>query len=99
MAPHQLYFVGEVFIVGNKSSLTLFCYKRFQSKLLSFFCLKCRVLSKQELIPSSIVLVTVKKWLVLRNNLDYTDTNFRAKVQPHQPSVLIIYPTQLLKYF
>ena len=36
--------------------------------------------------------------LNLRNKLNYTHTKIGAKVQPHQPSVLIVYPTQMLKY-
>ena len=59
-------------------------------------CVKWRVFSNQELILSSIVLATLKEWLVLRNKLDYTHTNVYAKVQPHQPSVLIVFPTQML---
>ena len=59
-------------------------------------CVKWRVFSNQELILSSIVLVTLKQWLVLRNKLDYTHPNVHAKVQPHQPSVLIVFPTQIL---
>ena len=59
-------------------------------------CVKWRVFSNQELILSSIVLVTLKKWLVLRNKLDFTHTNVHAEVQPHQPSVLIVLPTQML---
>ena len=60
-------------------------------------CVKWRVFSNQELILSSIVLATLKEWLVLRNKLDYTHTNVYAKVQPHdQPSLLIVFPTQML---
>ena len=61
-------------------------------------CVKLRVFSKQELILSLIVLVTLKKWFVLRNKLNYTHTKIEAKVEPHQPSVFIVYPTQMLKY-
>ena len=53
---------------------------------------------KQGLILSSIVLVTSNKWLVLRNKLNYSHTKIRAKVQPHQPSILFVYPTQMLNY-
>ena len=28
----------------------------------------------------------------------YTHKNVGAKVQPHQPSILVVFPTQLLKY-
>ena len=56
------------------------------------------VFPNQELILGSIVLVILKEWLVLRNKLDYTHTNVDAKVQPHQPSVLIVFQTQMLKY-
>ena len=59
-------------------------------------CVKWRVFSNQELILSLIVLVTLKEWLVLRNKLDYTHTNVHAEVKPHQPSVLIVFPTQKL---
>ena len=54
----------------------------------------------QELILSPIVLVTLREWLVLRKKLNYTHTKIEAKVQPHQPSVLIVYPThwEMLKY-
>ena len=52
----------------------------------------------EELILSSIVLVTLKEWLVLRYLLNYTHTNVGAKVQPHQLWVLIVFPSQLLKY-
>ena len=33
-----------------------------------------------------------------RNKLNCTHTNIGAKVQPHQPSILSVYPTQMLKY-
>ena len=82
----------------NKSSLTFFEWKRFLWRLLRLVCVKWRVFSKQELILSSIVLVTFKEWLVLRNKLNYNHTNAGAKVQPHQPSVLIVFLTQMLKY-
>ena len=60
-------------------------------------CVKWRVFSNQELILSSIVLATLKEWLVLRNKLDYTHTNVYAKFQRHdQPSLLIVFPTQML---
>ena len=52
---------------------------------------------KQDLILSSIVLVTLKEWLVLRDKLSYTHTRIGAKVQADQPSVLIVYPTQIVK--
>ena len=54
-------------------------------------CVKKRVFSKQELILSSIVLVTLREWLVLEKKLTNTHTKIGAKVQPHQPSVLIVY--------
>ena len=60
-------------------------------------CEKACVFLKQEVILSSIVLVTLREWLVLRNKLNYTLTKIGAKVQPHQPSVLIVYSTQMLK--
>ena len=58
--------------------------------ILAIVCFKWRAFSKQELILSSIVLVTLKEWLVLRNKLNYSDTKIGEKVQPHQPSVLIV---------
>ena len=61
-------------------------------------CVKWRVFSKQGLILCSTVLVTLKEWLLLRNKLSYTHRKIGAKVQSHQPSVLIVYPTQMLKY-
>ena len=82
--------------VRNKSSLIFFEWKRFWSRFLLLVCVEWRVFSNQELILSSIVLVTLKEWLVFRNKLDYTHTNVDAKVQPHQPSVLIVFPTQIL---
>ena len=45
----------------------------------------------------SSVLVTFKQWLVLRNKLNHTHTNVAAKVQLHQPSLLIVFPSQILK--
>ena len=60
-------------------------------------CVRWRVFSKQELILSLIVLVTLKEWLLLRNKLNFTPTKIGAKVQPYQLSVLIFYPTQMLK--
>ena len=59
----------------------------------SLVCAKWRVFSKEELILSSIVLVTLKEGLVLRNKLNYTHTKIGGKVQPLQPLVLIVYPT------
>ena len=44
------------------------------------------------------MLITLKKWRVLRNKLNYTHTNIGAKVEPREPSVLIVYPTQMLKH-
>ena len=62
-------------------------------------CVKWRVFSKQELILSSIVLVTLIEWLVSRNKLNYTHTKIGAKVKPQQPSPLIVYPTQMLSTY
>ena len=53
---------------------------------------------KEELILSSVVLVTLTEWLVLRNKLNYAHTKIGSQLQPHQPSVLVVYPTQMLKY-
>ena len=33
---------------------------------------------------------------MLRNKLIYTHTNVGAKVQPHQPSLIIVFPTQIV---
>ena len=82
----------------NKSSLTFFEWKRFSSRVLSSVCGKWRVFSKQELILSSMVVVTLKEWLVLKNKLNHTHTNVGARVQPHQPSVLVAFATQMLNY-
>ena len=82
----------------KKSSLTFFEWKRFYCRLLPSVCVKRAVFSKQQLILTSIVLVTLKEWLVLRYLLDYSHTNVGAKVQPHQPLVLSVSPTQMLKY-
>ena len=62
------------------------------------FVLKGGMFPKQELILSSILLVTLKEWVVLEKKLNYTHSNVGVKVQPHQSSVLIVYPTQVLKY-
>ena len=43
------------------------------------------------------MLVTLTDWLVLRNKLNYTHTKIGPKDQPHQPSVLIVDSTQMLK--
>ena len=59
-----------------------------------FGLFKWPLFSKQELILRLTELVTVKEWLVLRNKLNYTHTKIGAKVQPHEISVLIVYPTQ-----
>ena len=69
-----------------------------EALLITFVCFKWRVFLKQELILSSIVLVTLKEYLVLGNKPNYTHLNVGVKVQPHQPSVLVVYPTHLLKY-
>ena len=36
--------------------------------------------------------------MILRNKLNYTDKNIEEKVQPHQPSLLMVFLTQMLKY-
>ena len=64
----------------------------------SLVCVKRRVFSKKELILSQIILVTSMEWLVLRNKINYTQANAGAKVPPHTHSVLIVFPTQMLKY-
>ena len=69
------------------------------SKLLPLVCVKCRVFSKQQLILTIFERPpNLKGVACLRNKLNYTHTNVGAKVQPHELSVLIVYPTQLLKY-
>ena len=64
---------------------------------LSFGLCQMACVFKANLMLSSIVLVTLKEWEVLRHKLNYTPTNVGAKVQPHQPSVLIVFPNQILK--
>ena len=64
---------------------------------------KWRVFLKEQLIRSKfnlsgIFLVTLKEWLVLRDKLNYTQTNIGVKLKPHQPSFLIVFPNQMLKY-
>ena len=44
------------------------------------------------------MLVTLKEWLVLRIKLNYSQRNVGAKVEPHTPSILIVFPTQMLQY-
>ena len=63
-------------------------------------CVKWRVFSKQQLIltkfkrPGNLKEVTgFQKQTEL-----YAHTNVGAKVQPHQPSLLMVSPTQMLKY-
>ena len=65
------------------------------SRLLPFVCVKWRVFSNS---LCSIVVVTLKELLVITNKLNYTHTKVGAKVQPHQPSLLIVFPTKMLKY-
>ena len=45
------------------------------------------------------MLLTLKDWLVLRNKLNSTYTKTGGKVQPHQLSVLIVYPTEMLSTY
>ena len=85
-----------MFQVRNDSSLIFFELKRFYSRFLLLVSVKRRVFSNQELILSSIVLITLKEWLLLSNKLEYTHTKVQAKVQPYQPSALIVFPTQIL---
>ena len=44
--------------------------------------MKWLVFSKEELILSYIVLVTLKEWPLFRNRLNYTQVNVGAKVEP-----------------
>ena len=95
--PHQLYLVGEVFRVRIK----IVSYVLWVEALLiepSFRLFQMAFVSKQELILSSIVMVTLKEWLVLWKKLNFIHSNVGVKVQPYYPSVLIVYPTQMLKY-
>ena len=34
----------------------------------------------------------------MKKKLNYTHTNVGAKVQPHQPSFLIVFPTEMFNY-
>ena len=52
---------------------------------------------KARMNPQFIRAGNLKEWLVLRDKLNYTHTEIGAKVQPHQPPVLIVYSTQMLK--
>ena len=71
----------------------------YSSGLLLLVFVKWRVFSKQQLIltmfnrPGNLNGVAG-----LRNKLNYTHTNVGAKVHSHQPSVLIVFPTQMLKH-
>ena len=61
---------------------------------------KWRVFSKEQLIRPKfnlplIFLVTLKEWLVLRDKLNYSQTNVGAKVQPHQALLVIVFPNQM----
>ena len=72
------------------------------TRLLPLVCVKWRVFSKQQLIRPKFnlpltFLVTLKEWLVLRDKLNNSQTNVGAKVQPHQPSLLIVFSSQMLK--
>ena len=72
-------------------------------RLLPLVCAKWRVFSKQQLIlPNfnlpAIFLATLKEWLVLREKPNYSQITVGAKVQAHQPSLLIVFPNQMLKY-
>ena len=40
----------------------------------------------------------LNEWRVLGNKLNYIHINVKLKVQLHQPSVLTVFPTQILKY-
>ena len=42
--------------------------------------------------------VLAKRRLLLRDKLSYTHTKVGVRVQPHQRLVLIVFPTQMLKY-
>ena len=53
---------------------------------------------KARINPQFHRLSNLKEWLVLGNKLNYTHTNVKLKGQPYQTSVLIVFPTQMLKY-
>ena len=40
----------------------------------------------------------LKEWLALRIKLNYSQRNVGAKVEPHTPSILIVFPTQMPQY-
>ena len=71
------------------------------SRLLPLVCVKWRVFSKQQLIlttfkrPGNLKEVASFKKQTELNPC--THTNVEAKVQPYQPSLLIVFPTQMLK--
>ena len=67
----------------------------FPARLLSFVCVNWPLFWKEGLILGCSVLVTLKEWLDLRKKLNYTHRNVGANVQPHQPSVLIVFLTQM----
>ena len=73
------------------------------STLLPLVGVTWRVFLKRQLVRikfnrPAICLVTLKEWLVLRDKLIYTQTNMGAKLKPHQPSFLILFPNQMLNY-
>ena len=69
------------------------------SRLLPLLCDKWRLFLKQQLMLTKFNRPgNFKEWLVLRSKLKHTHKNVGAKVQPHQPSLLIVFPTQMLKY-
>ena len=53
---------------------------------------------KLRINPQFHRLGNLNEGLVLGRKLNYTHTNVKLKVQPHQLSVLIVFPTQMLKY-
>ena len=66
-------------------------------------CVKWRVFSKQQIVRSkfnlpAIFLVTFKELLVLKNKLNYTQTNIGAKLKHPQPSFLIVLSNQMLNW-
>ena len=97
-APHQLYLVSEVFKVRIKSSFTFFEEKRLSSRLPPLFCVKWRVFLKQAFILTKFNCPgTLKVVAGFKKQTELYPYKCRGKVQPHQPKVLIVLPTQMLK--
>ena len=101
-APQRLYLLSKLFRVRNKTCLLFLEWRRFsfiKAPSVGLCQMACvfKATTNPHYICSS-VLVTLNEWLVLRNKLNYTHTNVGARVQPHQPSLSMVSPTQMLKY-